>query len=101
MAPRKAPTPPLPEQLLGHALFLSLIVLSVMHWDLRTLQVDSAYQIYKWIVSPEVNVEAHRYSAILPQLLVKAMVAIGAATRAVLIAASVAHALVPYGVFLI
>jgi hypothetical protein len=85
----------------GHALFLALCILSLVHWRERTMQLDSACQIFKWINNHGVQVEAHRYAAILPQLLVKALATTGASLSVLLKTASLAHVLVPWMIYAI
>lgn len=86
---------------LGHVTFIVLLVLAWKHSDLRTTSGDSAYQIFKWVNDAGLNVEAHRYSAVIPQLAVKAFKFFHADLRTLLLVASVAHVLVAYAVFLI
>ncbi len=88
-----------PVVLVGHGLFLFLLLLSWWHWDLRIAHVDSAYQVFSWLNDPAFKIEAYRYSAIIPQALVKAGAGLGLGTRTLLIVASVAHVLVPYLIF--
>ncbi|MBP7407678.1 MAG: hypothetical protein KA941_02875 [Flavobacteriales bacterium] len=83
----------------GHLLFIGLLVLAVQHWQLRTIHVDSACQIFKWINNDGLQIEAHRYTAIFPQLLVKLFAWCGASLASLLLVASVAHVLVPWAIF--
>ncbi|MCB0790697.1 MAG: hypothetical protein H6595_13420 [Flavobacteriales bacterium] len=87
--------------LLCHGVFITLVVLALQHWRMRVAYVDSAYQVFKWIDKPEWNIEAYRYSAILPQALVKLLAVSGASVRNMLMAASAAHVLVGYVIFLV
>lgn len=80
----------------GHLLFIGLMVLALQHWQLRTIHVDSACQIFKWINNDGLQIEAHRYTAIFPQLLVKPFASCGASLATLLLVASVAHVLVPW-----
>lgn len=80
----------------GHLLFIALTVLAVQHWQLRTIHVDSACQIFKWINNGGLQIEAHRYTAIFPQLLVKLFASCGASLATLLLVASVGHVLVPW-----
>lgn len=86
---------------LGHLLFLGLFILAYIHALPRTVHVDSAFQIFKWIHIPGVGVEAHRFSAVIPQLLVKLVMFTGAPLQTLLLVASLAHVLVPYALFVI
>jgi len=93
-----------PEQaflITGHSLFLGLFILAFIHFVERTIHVDSACQIFKWIQLSWVEVEAHRYSAILPQLMVKLGKGTGLGLNSLLLLASLAHVAVPYLIFLI
>jgi len=87
--------------LLGHLLFFGLFALAFIHMPARVVHVDSAFQIFKWIHVPGVGVEAHRFTAVVPQLLVKAVATTGAPLKVLLTVASLAHVLVPYVIFLI
>lgn len=87
--------------LAGHSLFLGLFILAFIHFVERTIHVDSAYQIFKWIQLSGVEVEAHRYSAILPQLFVKLGKGMGFGLNGLLLLASLAHVGVAYLIFLI
>lgn len=87
--------------LFGHATIITLLVLAWKHADIRTTSGDSAYQIFKWVNNPGLNVEAHRFSAIFPQLAVKVFKLFHADLRTLLLVASVAHVLVAYAVFLV
>lgn len=91
----------IPFLLVGHLLFIGLAILAVLHWQARVIHVDSAYQIFKWVHQHGVGVEAYRFSAVLPQLLVKLAKTLGASLRTLLIAASLGHVLVPYGIFIL
>ncbi|MCC7502524.1 MAG: hypothetical protein IT229_08335 [Flavobacteriales bacterium] len=86
--------------LLGHALFLTLLVLGWQHAEARMIHVDSAWQFFKWINVDGVQVEAHRYSAVLPQLVIKLFLSCGASLNTLVVVASEAHVLVGYAVFL-
>lgn len=85
----------------GHATFITLAALAWKHADLRTTFGDSAYQIFKWVNDAGLNVEAHRYSAIFPQLTVKFFKFLQADLKTLLLVASVTHVLVAYAIFLI
>jgi hypothetical protein len=87
--------------ILGHGVFLALFVLAAQHAELRFLQADSAYQFVKWLAHDGVIIEAHRYTAIIPQLIVKALATIPVGLRALLLAASIAHVAVAYAVFVL
>lgn len=87
--------------LLGHLLFLGLFTLAFIHTVPRVVHVDSAFQIFKWIEEPGVGVEAHRYTAIIPQLLVKVAVGLDLPLSTLFLVASIAHVLVPYMIFVV
>ncbi|MBL7982768.1 MAG: hypothetical protein JNL52_13285 [Flavobacteriales bacterium] len=87
--------------LTGHILFLGLAVLSLLHWKARVIHVDSAYQIFKWVQLGGVEVEAYRFAAVLPQLLVKALKPLGLSLEQLLQVASLGHVLVPYAIFIV
>lgn len=86
---------------LGHVTFIVLFVLAWNHADLRTTSGDTAFQVFKWVNNAGWTVEAHRYSAILPQAAVKCFRLFNAPLTLLLLVASVAHVLVAYAVFLI
>ncbi len=87
--------------LLGHALFAGLFILAYMHFRERVIHVDSALQIFKWVQKPGVEVEAYRYSAVFPQLLVKLAKGLGFGLEGLLRIASLGHVLVGYIIFLL
>ncbi len=87
--------------LLGHAVFIALMVLACQHALLRSTYGDSAFQIFQWIDRPGWDIEAHRYTAILPQAVVKFFALFPVDLRTLLFMASIAHALVPYMVFVL
>ncbi len=91
----------LPFILIGHLLFIGLAILAILHWRERVVHVDSAYQIFKWVQKGGVEVEAHRFGAVLPQLMVKLLKVMGAPLRTLLIAASLGHVIVSYGIFIV
>lgn len=86
---------------LGHLLFFGLLVLSVKYVPERIIHVDSAFQILKWVMKEGVEVEVYRFSAIFPQLLVKAAKLFGPDLHGLLLVASIAHVLVPYLIFIV
>ena len=85
----------------GHVTFIVLIVLAWKHADLRTTSGDSAFQTFKWVNNDGWNVEAHRYTATVPQVAVKLFKSLGADLPALLRVASVTPVLLAYAVFLI
>jgi len=87
--------------LLGHALFAGLFILAYIHFRERVIHVDSALQIFKWVQKPGVEVEAYRYSAVFPQLLVKLAKGLGFGLEGLLRIASLGHVLVGYIIFLL
>lgn len=87
--------------LIGHVLFIGLLVLAWKHFPERTIHVDSANQILKWVQQDGVEVEVYRYPAVLPQLLVKLFRGADASLGLLLLVASLAHVLVPYLIFLL
>ncbi|HMN05715.1 MAG TPA: hypothetical protein PKD45_08310 [Flavobacteriales bacterium] len=86
---------------LGHATFIALLALAWEHARVRTAFGDTAYQVFKWVNDHGIAVEAHRYSAILPQLAVKLLKLFHVGLPALLYTASLAHVLVAYGIFLL
>ncbi|MBL7952494.1 MAG: hypothetical protein JNM62_12340 [Flavobacteriales bacterium] len=86
---------------LGHILFLALFTLAYIHAVPRVVHVDSAFQVFKWIHGEGIGVEAHRFSAIFPQLLVKLATQFGIRLQGLVVIASVAHVLVPYVIFVV
>lgn len=90
-----------PVLLVGHLLFIGLAVLSLLHWKARVVHVDSAYQIFKWVQKSGVEVEAYRFAAIFPQLLVKVLKLLGLPLESLLQCASLGHVLVPYVIFIL
>lgn len=86
---------------LGHGVFLALLVLAWKHTLLRSTFGDTAFQVFKWVSQPGLDIEAHRYTAAVPQICVKAAMYFGPSLSTLLIIASLAHVLVGYGVFLL
>lgn len=86
---------------LGHIAFVVLFILAWENAFLRTSFGDTAFQVFKWVNNPDWTVEAHRYSAILPQATVKFLRLFNAPLPVLLLIASVAHVLVAYAVFLV
>lgn len=80
---------------------MALLALAWEHAGLRSVFGDTGFQVFKWVNEPRVVVEAHRYSAILPQLVVKLLKLGGAGLATLVKASSLAHVLVGYCVFLV
>jgi hypothetical protein len=87
--------------ILGHGVFVALFALAAQHAELRFLQADSACQFVKWLAQDGVNVEAHRYTAVLPQLAVTMCAWFPMDLRTLVLVASLAHVGVAYAVFVI
>ncbi|MGV9011358.1 MAG: hypothetical protein ACOH13_02085 [Flavobacteriales bacterium] len=85
----------------GHVTFIVLFILAWENAFLRTSFGDTAFQVFKWVNNPGWTVEAHRYSAILPQAAVKFLRLFNAPLPVLLLTASVTHVLVAYAVFLV
>ena len=84
---------------LGHVLFAALSVLALVHWQLRIIHVDTAWQVLKWIQVPGLQFEAHRYSAIVPQLCVAWAASLGLSLQTLLVVASLSHVCFPWLLF--
>lgn len=84
---------------IGHLLFAALTALALVHWRLRAIHVDSAWQLFKWLQQEGLSFEAHRYSALFPQIAVKFLSRLHAGLPALLRTASMAHVLLPWGLF--
>jgi hypothetical protein len=78
---------------------VGLFILSIIHFRERVIHVDSALQIFKWIQTSTVEVEAYRFSAIFPQLLVRLVKAAGAELKDLMLVASVMHVLVSWLIY--
>ncbi|MBK6776633.1 MAG: hypothetical protein IPG74_12645 [Flavobacteriales bacterium] len=87
--------------LLGHCVFVALLVLAWQHAELRMTNGDTANQFFGWLNYDDLNVEAYRYSAIVPQLVVKGMLLTGSDLLAMVVAGSVTHVLVGYAIFML
>lgn len=57
-----------PLIILGHIAFAILFLFSAYFYKERIIFTDSAFQFFKIINFERINIEAHRYGAILPQL---------------------------------
>lgn len=87
--------------LLGHGVFLALVGLAWKYALIRSTFGDTAYQLFQWISQPGWDIEAHRYTAIVPQACVKLFALIGVELRTLLLVSSLAHVLVGYGIYLL
>ncbi len=87
--------------IVGHLLFLGLFVLSVIHFRERIIYADSAFQVFKWIQFSDFQFEAYRYSAVIPQMVVKLLQTLGAEISVLLKAASSTHIVVAWSIFTI
>ena len=87
--------------LLGHGVFLSLLALAWKYAFIRSTSGDTAFQVFQWITQPGWDIEAHRYTAIVPQACVKFFALFGPDLRTLLLIASLAHVCVGYGIFLV
>ena len=81
-------------RIFGHAFFLTLAILAGVYYLERTIVLDSALQIFKWIQFTGFNVEAGRVAAIIPQIIPKALIWAGVPLKAVLFTSSVSFILV-------
>lgn len=85
--------------LLGHGVFCTLLALAWKYALIRSTFGDSAFQVFQWISQPGWDIEAHRYTAIVPQACVKLFALFGVELRTLLIVASLAHVLVGYSTY--
>lgn len=85
---------------LGHLSFLVLLIVSIYFYKERILFADSAFQFFKIINFEKINVEAHRYGAILPELPVLLAMKLGVNLKMLTIVYSVSFILLYYIVFL-
>ncbi len=86
---------------LGHGVFLALLVLAWEHAIIRSTFGDTAFQVFQWVSQPGWDIEAHRYTAIVPQACVKFFALFAPDLRTLLFVASLAHVLVGYGIYLL
>ncbi|MBP7514047.1 MAG: hypothetical protein KA791_05840 [Flavobacteriales bacterium] len=84
---------------LGHGVFIALLALAWEHAMIRSTFGDTAFQVFQWVGQPGWDIEAHRYTAIVPQACVKFFALFGPDLRALLVVASLAHVLVGYVIF--
>lgn len=84
---------------LGHGVFVALLALAWKHALLRSTCGDTAFQVFQWVGQPGWDIEAHRYTAIVPQACVKFMALFGPGLRTLLVTASLAHVLVGWAVY--
>jgi hypothetical protein len=87
--------------ILGHGVFIALLVLSWKYAVLRSTFGDTAFQVFQWISQPGWDIEAHRYTAVLPQACVKFFALFGPELRTLLLIASLVQVLVGYGIYLL
>ena len=86
--------------ILGHAFFVSIIILSVVFYKERIYYFDSAFQFFKIIHFEKFNIEAHRYSTVLTQFFVLLAIKLSMPLKAVTIIFSVSFPLLYYAVYL-
>lgn len=86
--------------LLGHFSFFVLLIASVYFYKERILFADSAFQFFKIINFEKINVEAHRYGAILPELPLLLALKLGANLKLLTIIYSVSFISLYYLIFL-
>lgn len=84
---------------LGHGVFIALLALALEHAMIRSTFGDTAFQVFQWISQPGWDIEAHRYTAIVPQACVKFFALFGPDLRTLLVVASLAHVAVGYVIF--
>lgn len=87
--------------ILGHGVFLSLLGLAWKYALIRSTFGDTAYQVFQWISQPGWDIEAHRYTAIVPQACLKLFALFGVELRTLLLVSSLTHVLVGYGIYLL
>ena len=85
--------------LIGHGVFLSLLALAWKYALVRSTWGDTAFQTFQWISQPGWDIEAHRYTAIVPQAAVKFFALFGPDLRTLLVVGSLAHVLVAYAIY--
>lgn len=90
-----------PLILLGHLSFFILFIFSILFFRERILFSDSAFQFFKLINYEHINIEAHRYGAILPQLPVLLAIKFGAGLKSLTIIYSLSFVLLYYLIFII
>lgn len=88
-------------KVIGHLFFLALFILAGYYFKERTIVLDSALQIFKWVNYDGFNIEAGRVSAIIPQFIPKLLIWFGAPLKSVLFTASLSFILVFYVGFLV
>lgn len=88
-------------KIVGHLFFLALFILAGYYFKERTIILDSALQILKWIEFDGFNIEAGRWSAIIPQIIPKLLIWTGAPLKVVLMSTSLSFILVFYLAFLL
>lgn len=86
---------------LAHGVFIALLTLAWEHAMIRSTFGDTAFQVFQWISQPGWDIEAHRYTAIIPQACVKFFALLGTDLHTLLVVASLAHVLVGYVIFVL
>lgn len=81
-----------------HLVFGGLILLASEFRYERIIHIDTAFQFFKWIQADGISVEAHRYPAVGPQLVVKAASMAGMGLKGLMLLASVMHVLLPWAI---
>lgn len=88
-------------EILGHLIFLVLIILSIVFYKHRILNYDTSYQLTKIINNEFFNIEAARFSTIITQIIPLIGIYLGLELQWILILFSVSFVLVYYLVYLI
>ena len=87
-------------QLLGHLSFIVLFILSFFFFKERILFSDTAFQFFKIVNFENINIEASRYGAVLPELPVLLAIKLGVNLKWLTIIYSCSFILLYYLVFI-
>lgn len=85
--------------LLGHLLFLSLLVLSIVYYRERMLAMDTAYYSFRMIIEDGFYTGHERYISYFPQLLPLAVLKLGGSLQLFLLSYSMSFILFYYVVY--
>ena len=89
-----------PLLLLGHLSFIVLFIFSVYFFKERIIFSDTAFQFFKIVNFEKINIEASRYGAILPQILLLVAMKLGFGLKWLTIIYSVSFILLYYLIFI-
>lgn len=84
-----------------HACWWAYLLFAIIYAEPRVLFVDSAFQFFKIVNFEHLNIEAGRYSTILPQLLLLAGIKLNLGLKTLVVIHSLSYPLIYYAAFIV